>query len=184
MVYFKATRTLHSGFIFTLRAVVMMAFYADDPKLKACLHGYETLPTSEVPLALITKLPSWKPLIPFFADVAHEPEERVIYAFSCCKWFHLELAHAEDDFCQTKLYVFPVLYSFEGLKDQDILTCPSGWSLYTDVEINHWMFVHDKTMEIENQIDGLSLRSLPLTQDDLIGQLVDKLRLLSNQDSI
>lgn len=70
-----------------------MTFYVDNPALKKCLHGYETLPISEVPL-------QWRRLLIF------------------------------DD------------------------------------------------------TDGLSLRPLPLTLDELIGKLVDKLRLPSNQDSI
>lgn len=47
-----------------------------------------------------------------------------------------------------------------------------------------WLVARDKALEIEREIDGLSLRPLPLTLDELIGRLVDKLRLPSAQDSI
>ena len=185
-----------------------MTFYVDNSSLKACLHGYETLPISEVPLAwrrllifddtmpdvlaefefptvetLIERLPSWKSLIHFIADVADDMN-KVIYVFSSCMWFQLEVCHRENDFQKTRCLIHMMRFDFERLKVQDILVCPCQRSLYAEADLEGWLVVRDKALEIESEIDGLSLRPLPLTQEDLIRQLVDKLRLLSNQNSI
>lgn len=187
-----------------------MTFYVDNPTLKSCLHGYETFPLSEVPLewrrllifddtviealrgstilttrALMGRLPTWEMLLPFLKDAADQ-SDRTIYVFSRFKCLHLEVCTRKEPFLNTDVVVYPATYGFDviGLKDKDILTCPSGRSLDGEVDIEQWLVARDKALEIEREIDGLSLRPLPLTLDELIGRLVDKLRLPSAQDSI
>ena len=184
-----------------------MTFYVDNPALKKCLHGYETLPISEVPLqwrrllifddsvidalhrchiltegGLRDRLPTWQSILPFFAD-AVDQSDKAIYVFARFKCFHVEVSNRKEGMY---LAFYPAPYDFDGvgLKDQDILLCPCERSLDAEVWIEQWLIARDKAMEIEREIDGLSLRPLPLTLDELIGKLVDKLRLPSNQESI
>lgn len=187
-----------------------MTFYVDFPALIPCLHGYETLPLCEVPLewrrllifddtlidalrgssiltvrALMGRLPTWESLLSFLEDAADQ-SDKSIYVFSRFKCHYLEVCKRKELFLDTDVVVYPATHGFDviGLKDKDILTCPSGRSLDGEVDIEQWLVARDKALEIEREIDGLSLRPLPLTLDELIGRLVDKLRLPSAQDSI
>lgn len=187
-----------------------MTFYVEFPALISSLHGYECLPFSEVPLewrrllifddtlldalrgssiltvrALMGRLPAWESLLSFLEDAADQSDKH-IFVFSQFQCHYLEVSKRKELFLDTDVVVYPATHGFDviGLKDKDILTCPSGRSINGEVDIEQWLVARDKALEIEREIDGLSLHPLPLTLDELIGRLVDKLRLPSTQDSI
>lgn len=125
-------------------------------------------------------------VVTFFPEDAADQSDKSIHVFSRFKCHHLEVCKRKEPFLNTDVVVYPTTYGLDviGLKDKDILMCPSGRSLDGEVDIEQWLVARDKALEIEREIDGLSLRPLPLTLDELIGRLVDKLRLPSAQDSI
>lgn len=128
---------------------------------------------------LVNKSPGWQRYIGNLRDIAEDPTSKTIYICSHFTWYEAHVYHPATDFGNTSLIIHTISPGiFEGFKDGDIVTCPSECSLRTEVEVNHWLAARDKAQEIESQIDSLSLQPYPLTHDDLIERLVDKIRLL------
>ena len=188
-----------------------MTFYADNPFLVNSLHGYATLPSSEAPQSwkrlivfddhfqealylkhteyahmplwsVVAKSSGWSRMTHYLRDIADDPTAKVIYVCSNFTWYEVQVTHPLADFQKTPLYVFPAAYNFEGFKDGDIIEIPNQWTININSEIDKWMSVREKCLDLEGRIEGLSLHPYPLTQDDLIGRLADKIRLLSKSD--